>query len=125
MAGTKTAGGTIPPNIKHLMDTLHIDETEARQLATDDERIEQGEKLFELNAEQKKTAKKMTTCGRKKTAYQFQKREKKENNEKISLINMLIAAIGAENTEIINPEREFLFTYNEKKYKITLSCPRK
>jgi hypothetical protein len=31
----------------------------------------------------------------------------------------------ATDVEIVNPEREFLFTYNGIKYKVVLSAPRK
>ena len=99
-----------------------------------DRKIDQGEKLFELSDEQKQVVKKMSGTGTK-TVYQFQKREHKADNDKRFLIDavywLLTADIShsgdnvcADNVEIVNPEREILFTYNGKKYKITLSAPR-
>lgn len=99
-----------------------------------DRKIDQGEKLFELSDEQKQVVKKMSGTGTK-TVYQFQKRERKADNDKRFLIDavywLLTADIShsgdnvcADNVEVVNPEREILFTYNGKKYKITLSAPR-
>ena len=53
--------------------------------------------------------------------------EKKVDNDKRFLIETLKLALlpFAENVEIANPAREMTFTYNDKKYKIVLSCPRK
>jgi hypothetical protein len=33
--------------------------------------------------------------------------------------------LGATDLQIVNDEREFLFTLNGTKYKVTLACPRK
>ena len=90
-----------------------------------DKRIDQGEKLFELNAEQKQAEKKAKNSGTH-TVYSFSKRERKADNDKREIIQTLDDALCnlVDDVTVVNPEREILFTYNDKKYKITLSAPR-
>ena len=116
---------------KH-MNLLKISREEAIQLIEDDKRIDKGEKLFSLTPEQEKTSKKARSAGRKPktTVYKFDttKRKKPENKNKSDLISVITSALteyGAENLELINPEREFTFTMDGTKYKIVLSLPRK
>lgn len=114
--------------LEKLMKNLDLTEEEARQLMADDKRIEKGEKLFELSAEQKQAEKEMRQTARKPTVYKFAKRERKADNEKQALINILIDAMKdcacAQNLDVINKEREFTFRVDGRKYKIVLSCPR-
>ena len=116
---------------KH-MNLLKISRDEAIQLIEDDKRIDKGEKLFSLTPEQEKASKKARSAGRKPktTVYKFDttKRKKPENKNKSELISIITSALteyGAENLELINPEREFTFTMDGTKYKIVLSLPRK
>lgn len=116
---------------KH-MNLLKINREEAIQLIEDDKRIDKGEKLFSLTPEQEKASKKARSAGRKPktTVYKFDttKRKKPENKNKSDLISVITGALtehGAENLELINPEREFTFTMDGTKYKIVLSLPRK
>ena len=116
---------------KH-MNLLKISRDEAIQLIEDDKRIDKGEKLFSLTPEQEKASKKARSAGRKPktTIYKFDttKRKKPENKNKSDLISVITSALtkhGAENLELINPEREFTFTMDGTKYKIVLSLPRK
>lgn len=104
---------------------LGLTEQEAKQVLEDDKRIDRGEKLFELTEEQKRAERKAKNVD-VKTVYTFQKRERKADEDKAFLINTLFTAVLpiCGNSEIINGEREFLFTYNEKKYKVVLSAPR-
>ena len=90
-----------------------------------DKQIDKGAKLFELNYEQKQVAKKMSGTG-PKTVYQFQKRERKADDDKREIIQTLDDALCdlVDDVTVVNPEREILFTYNDKKYKIVLSAPR-
>ena len=90
-----------------------------------DKQIDKGAKLFELNDEQKQVAKKMSGTGTK-TVYQFQKRERKADDDKREIIQTLDDALCdlVDDVTVVNPEREILFTYNDKKYKIVLSAPR-
>ena len=108
------------------MRKLGMSEEEITELIEADKRIDKGEKLFELTTDQKKTEKKMRQADRKPTVYQLDntngKRSKKADNDKSHLIQLLAEAVGA--TNIINPEREFEFVYNDRKFKVVLSAPR-
>lgn len=105
------------------MKNLKISREKAIQLINDDKAIDKGAKLFEQTAEQKKASKQ--AC-RAPTAYKFTPREKKANNSKIFIMDKLekILSEFGENIEVINPEREITFMYENTKYKITLSAPR-
>ena len=109
--------------IETLMKNLRCTEEEAREVMEADKRIDKGEKLFELPDDLKAGAKKARQADRKPTVYKFDKRERKPNNVKKYLIELLAKAIPGD-VEIINDEREFSFIYQDVKYKITLSCPR-
>ena len=120
---------------------LGLTDAEIEQVLADDKRIDKGEKLFELSAEQEKASKQARQADRAPTAYKLDntagKRSKKANNDKQIIINRLTATLenwfqsnekctfnACTNIEIANPEREFCFTYNGTKYKVVLSCPR-
>ena len=109
------------------MKKLGLTDSEIQDILESDKLIEKGEKLFELTAEGKKASQKAKSVG--KTVYNFNKpREKKINNDKLKLIEILQKALadnGCELTLIINPEREFEFIYANKKYKVVMSMPRK
>jgi hypothetical protein len=113
--------------IKVLMESLKITREEAIQVIEDDKRIDKGEKLFELPDELKAGAKKARSTGTRKTTGTT-KKEKKVNNEKKNLIEVMRSAVESEEmTESIvvnNDEREFIFVYNGTKYKVVMSCPR-
>lgn len=108
------------------MRKLGMSDEEIAEVLEADKRIDKGEKLFELTADQKKAEKKMRQADRKPTVYQLDntngKRSKKSDNDKAHLIQLLAEAVGA--TNIINPEREFEFVYNDRKFKVVLSAPR-
>lgn len=108
------------------MKKLGMTEAEIAEVLEADKRIDKGEKLFELSAEQEREAKKARNVGRAPTAYKFQKRERKPDEDKADLLNILFSAVlpVCDTYEITNGEREFLFTYHGKKYKVVLSAPR-
>lgn len=110
--------------IANLMETLKCSREEAISVIEDDARIDKGEKLFELDSEQKKNAKAATiTSTGAKT--ERKPREKKENTDKQALVQMLIGGLGeVDNLTVANAEREFTFTFNGNKYKVVLSAPR-
>ena len=119
---------------KEAMRRLGMSEQEIADVLAADAAIDAGAKLFELTADQKQAEKKARTTGTR-TVYNFKPRERKADNDKrflIDAIYWLLTAdtshdgdnVGADNVEIINPEREILFTYNDKKYKVVLSAPR-
>lgn len=100
-------------------------------LATD-KRIDKGEKLFELDSDLEKGAKKARRADRTDTP---KKRTRETDNDKRFLVSALVWAVTtdidqegdnvlATDVEITNEEREFLFTYNGRRFKVVLSCPR-
>lgn len=114
---------------KH-MSLLGISREEAEQLVADDEAIDKGAKLFELTAEQEKASKKARKADRAPTVYKLDntagKRSKKADNDKAELLNALFTAIlpMCDTYEVTNAEREFCFTYHDRKFKVVLSAPR-
>lgn len=116
--------------IKNLMEVLQISEQEAKELVQCDNRIDKGEKLFELTDEQKKTEKKMRQADRKPFVPKLEKRERKANEPKRELISAIeemlsCSDLQADNIAITNPERQIDFIYKGTKYRIVLSAPRK
>ena len=110
-----------------LMQTLDISEQEALELIEDDEKIDKGEKLFELTEEQKANSKKARQTGTR-TQTTPTKRERKEDADKRFLISILYKAL-ADNTndavvEITNAERQIDFEHNGRKFRVVLSAPR-
>ena len=106
---------------------LGLTDAEIEQVLADDKRIDRGEKLFELDPELEKGAKKARQADRKPTTYNFQKRERKADMGKRDLISALVGAVAPladGEVEITNIEREFVFTVNGRKYKVVLSAPR-
>lgn len=111
---------------------LGLTDKEVAKVLADDEKIDKGEKLFELPKELEKGAKKARNAGNCKGYTKPTNREKKVDEDKRELIyiiknaltNPLCGNLPVENLEIANPEREMTFTHNGKKYKIVLSCPR-
>lgn len=117
-------------DLKELARVLNITEDEAREVQQTDKRIDRGEKLFELPPELEAGAKKARRADRKKV--ENVKREKKVDNDRRELIQYLESSLGDAypdldlgNITITNPEREMEFTYNGKKYRLTLMRPRK
>jgi hypothetical protein len=118
--------------VASLMAKLGISEEEARQVLEDDKRIDRGEKLFELSAEQEKASKQARQADRKPTVYKLDntngKRSKKANEVKAGLIELLSEVVkeqpACNSLEVINNEREFVFSWMGTKYRVTLSAPR-
>ena len=103
---------------------LGLTDEEIADVLETDKRIDKGEKLFELDKELEKGAKKARNAGNC-NGYTKAKREKRADPEKGKLINDLLDGIPyVENIEIVNREREFTFEYKGKKYKVIMSCPR-
>ena len=112
--------------IQKLMKSLNISREEAIDLIEEDKRIARGEKLDELDPELEKGAKKARQADRKKSDTPT-KRERKPKPEKAEICSAMmegLAELGVADFNITNPEREFLFTHNGTKYKVTLACPR-
>lgn len=120
----------IEQQIKKLMENLDITREEAIDIIETDKAIDKGERLFELTSEQKKAEKKArVTTSTKVDAYgKKTTKEKKVNNEKLEIIEILqnaLAENGCEIGQVTNAEREFEFKKSDVKYKIVLSVPRK
>lgn len=112
--------------IAKYMKSLDITRDEAIQLINDDKAIDKGEKLFELDPELEKGAKKARQGERKANSTPI-KREKKAKPEKVEICSAImdgLKVLGVEEFAVINSEREFTFTHNGTKYKVTLACPR-
>lgn len=115
---------------KQALRKCGIPEAEWAELEATDKRIDRGEKLFELDPELEAGAKKARQADRKPTEHK--PREKKADNDKLTIIRTLVDVLTvnsgcahlADDLEILNPEREFSFIHNGKKYKVVLSCPR-
>lgn len=111
---------------------LGLSDAEIEQVLADDKRIDKGEKLFELTAEQEKASKQARKADRAPTVYKLDntagKRSKKADEDKRFLMFLIQNAIEqSPNTadfELTNVERECVFHYNGKKYKVVLSAPR-
>lgn len=115
--------------VQKLMSLLDITEEQALQLIEDDKRIDRGEKLFEQTAEQKAASKVYRQADREKKPILLDSkpRARKVDEDKRYLMQLLedaVCGIAEDLVEVTNPERELLFHYNGKKYKITLSAPR-
>lgn len=114
----------IEKEVKRLMAT-GMTEAEARETALYDAEVEAGEATeFDLTPEQQKIAKKYTNTGtKKKTEYQFSKRERKPNEGKRELIEIFKKAL--ENAQITpnvsNIERQIDFVYKNEHFSITLT----
>ena len=109
---------------------LGLTDEEIKKVIEDDERIDKGEKLFELPEELKEGAKKARKAGNCKGYTKPKEKTKAEDRQKRFLIDIISNALnghilGGCSMEITNPEREINFEYCNRKFKIVLSCPRK
>ena len=106
---------------------LGLTDEEIIKVIEDDEKIDKGEKLFELDKELEKGAKKARMSGNTK-GYTKTAREKKTDRQKRFIIDTISRALtdhlGGSVHEITNPEREIVVEYCHRKFKIVLSCPR-
>ncbi len=114
--------------LHRIMENLDCDEETAKEIMETDKRIDKGEKLFELPEELEKGAKKARNAGNCKGYTKPTNREKKVDDTKRGLIELLTSVIAEQpacnSLTVDNPEREFNFLWGGKKYKIVLSCPR-
>lgn len=112
--------------VAEIMRLLGCTEKEAAQVIADDKRIDKGEKLFEQTAEQKANSKKYRQADRNPTVYSFTKRERKADEDKRKLVELLAAALNLADitNEVTNAERQIDLTYNNRKFRIVLSAPR-
>lgn len=119
---------TLTPKEQKIFDSmldLGCTEEEAFEVIESDRKIDKGEKLFDLEPELEKGAKKARQAPRKANSTPT-KRERKEDSDKRELIDLLKNALEgtAENLEITNVERQIDFTFSNRKFRIVLSAPR-
>ena len=119
--------GAQTPSQAERMRKQGYTEEEIADMLKCDKQIDQGVDLFPLDPELEAGAKKARRADRTDTPKKAE-RERKEDTDKAVLLEQLANAIGASpihaRCEIVNPEREFLFTYNGRKFKVVLSAPR-
>lgn len=110
---------------KQALRKCGIPESEWADLEATDKEIDRGAKLFELDPELEAGAKKARQADRKQPT-ERKPREKKQDKDKEILLNAMFSAIlpMCESYEVTNAEREFSFTFNGRKFKVTMSCPR-
>ena len=111
--------------VKNLMKALDITEQEALELIKDDEKIEKGEKLFELTDQQKANSKKARQTGTR-TQTTPTKRERKADTDKREIIQNLDEVLTdfCDDVKVTNPERQIDFEFNGRKFRVVLSAPR-
>ena len=113
--------------IQKIMENLNCTREDAEDVLRCDAEIDKGEKLFDLPPDLEKGAKKARMSGNC-NGYTKTAREKKVDEDKKHLINLLFDGVNdntiAYNFQVINAEREFVFEYKNRKYKVVLSCPR-
>lgn len=102
-----------------------LNEKEITDLIMCDREIDAGKDLFDLPEELKEGAKKATRADTRKyeKTQERLKREEEARQEKISAIKLLMNAVDV--VEIIKPEGEFTFKYNDIKYRVNLKKVRK
>ena len=115
--------GANNPQVERMRAQGYTEEEIADMLKCDQE-IDRGADLFPLSAELEQGAKKARRADRTDTPKKANRAEDKDKRFLICQLTATADRFALGEIEIINPEREFLFTYNGKKYKVVLSCPR-
>lgn len=126
----------MPKNDEQIlaMKRLGMTDDEIADVLACDKAIDRGERMpFDLSKEDEKAAKKLANAGTRKgpTAYNFNKRERKPNATKGSIIEELfkffteMGETAYENVEILNKERMIGFTVGENRFEVTLIQKRK
>lgn len=117
-------GANAPSPQIEAMRKLGMTDEEIADILACDKAIDRGADPFPLDPDLEKGAKKARQADRTDTP---KPRAKTENTDKRFLINQLSATADYHargDVEIVNPEREFLFTYNGTRYRVVLSVPR-
>ena len=130
------ARGENPSQVERMRAQGYTEE-EIEDMLKADQEIDRGADLFPLDPELEEGAKKARRADRTDTPKKAE-RTRAENKDKRRLIEYFRNALENEvrvsetdfdcvatKVEIVNPEREFLFTYNGTKYKVVLSVPRR
>ena len=118
--------------ITKLMKNLDLTREEALELITEDDRVDHM-KTSEVNADlsdaQRQASKKARSSGKTTVGKTKIQREKKVDDDKVFLIqtfkSLLERLDKSENVSVENDQKIITFTYNNRKFKIDLSAPRK
>ena len=113
--------------VDELVETLGCSIKEAEEIIKADEEIDKGAKLFEQTQEQKQASKVYRQGDRAPTVYKLDKRERKADEDKRRLVELLAAALDmvTENAPVVtNIERQIDFEFKGRKFRIVLSAPR-
>ena len=113
--------------VDELVDTLGCSIKEAEEIVKADAEIDKGAKLFEQTQEQKQASKAYRQGDRKPTVYKLDKRERKADDDKGKMIELLASAVAMvtdQEPTITNKERQIDFEFKGRKMRIVLSCPR-
>ena len=115
--------------VQKIMELLQCTEEQAKQVLESDKQVDKmtvRECESDLTQEQKASAKKARQGDRKPTVYNFSTRERKADNNKREIIEVLDSALCdlVDNVTVTNAERQIDFEYNGRKFRIILSCPR-
>jgi hypothetical protein len=113
--------------VDELVDTLGCSIKEAEEIIKADAEIDKGAKLFEQTQEQKQASKAYRQGDRKPTVYKLDKRERKADEDKRKLVELIAAAVAmvTENAPTVtNVERQIDFEFNGRKFRVVLSAPR-
>ena len=108
---------------------LKCSDAEAAEILAYDKAIDHGEKTpHDLTPAQNKVAQSYARTGtRKPTVYKFTTRERKPNEPKREIIQVLVDALTpiCDSMEVTNAERQLDFDFHGVKYRVVLSAPRK
>ena len=113
---------------------LGYSDAQIEEMLEDDKAVDRGETLpWDMSKEEHKKAMKYANADehKKPTVYKFDKRERKENAPKKTIIDALYAflvendAFSPANVEILNKERQISFDFADEKFEITLTQKRK
>lgn len=110
-----------------IMRVLEVSEKEAEEILAYDNAVDSGMKTqYDLTKEQEKETRKYRQADRKRTSYNFSKRERKPNATKGGLIQELYkflcenSEFNISNCEITNKERQIAFSVAENNFELTL-----
>ena len=113
--------------LERIMKFLDVPEEEARRIMATDKEIDRGADPFPLTDAEEKASKEARRAEQDKATRKQTAKPKKVDADKRTIIQALdeaICGIADQASEITHEEKEILFHFNGRKFKITLSAPR-
>lgn len=113
---------------------LGYSDAQIEEMLEDDKAVDRGETLpWDMSKEEHKKAMKYANADehKKPTVYKFDKRERKENTPKRTIIEAITAflnenkAFSPQNVTVLNKERQISFNYANETFEIVLTQKRK